>query len=281
MKKIIALLVLVGMIFSVCLAGCGQQSQIAETSQPSEYGQLHQVESNVLMENTIIHEGLTEVLPDLKTLVRDSLSEKDYLNWEQFETVSEIREFKSPELVGNFAETTAFYPAGTHIIVVCPKFFTIGNGDQQTYSLAHELVHSLTGVGKSGEEASMNLFMEGITDYLTNSMLVDTNLKYVPTYQNELYCIAWLAALYGDDGIAKTICGGKIISFIDKQAGKTGTGASLHNVLATLDKSNDQEEVRDAILAEISILQTISGENTEVSEKFTEIFKAAYAPYLN
>lgn len=95
MKKIIALLVLVGMIFSVCLAGCGQQSQIAETSQPSGYGQLHQVESNVLMENTIIHEGLTEVLPDLKTLVRDSLSEKDYLNWEQFETVSEIRELKA------------------------------------------------------------------------------------------------------------------------------------------------------------------------------------------
>ena len=127
----------------------------------------------------------------------------------------------------------------------------------------------------------MNLFMEGITDYLTNSMLVGTSLKYVPTYQNELYCIAWLAALYGDDNIAKIICSGEIISFIDEQAGKTGTGASLHNVLATLDKSNDQEEVRGAILAEISILQTISGENTEVSEKFTEIFKAAYAPYLN
>jgi hypothetical protein len=233
------------------------------------------------MENTIIHEGLTEVLPDLKTLVRDSLSKKDYLNWEQFETVSEIREFKSPELVGDFAKTTAFYPAGTRMIIVCPKFFAIGNGDQQTYSLAHELVHSLTGVGKSGEEASMNLFMEGITDYLTNSMLVGTNLKYVPTYQNELYCIAWLAALYGDDNIAKIICSGEIISFIDEQAGKTGTGASLHNVLATLDKSNDQKEARDAILTEISILQTMSGEKIEISEKFTEIFKAAYAPYLN
>ena len=281
MKKIIALVVLVGMIFSVCLAGCGQQSQIAETSQPSEYDQLHQVESNVLMENTIIHEGLTGVLPGLKTLVRDSLSEKDYLNWGQFETVSEIREFKSPELVGDFAETTAFYPAGSCMIIVCPKFFAIGNGDQQTYSLAHELVHSLTGVGRSGEEASMNLFMEGITDYLTNSMLVGTSLKYVPTYQNELYCIAWLAALYGDDNIAKIICGGEIIDFIDGQTGKTGTGASLHNVLATLDKSNDKKEARDAILTGISILQTISGENTEISEKFTKIFQAAYAPYLN
>jgi hypothetical protein len=28
-------------------------------------------------------------------------------------------------------------------------------------------------------------------------------------------------------------------------------------------------------------LQTMSGEKIEISEKFTEIFKAAYAPYLN
>ena len=44
--------------------------------------------------------------------------------------------------LSGFAETTAFYAAGSHAIVVCPKFFDIGNGDQQTYILAHELVHS-------------------------------------------------------------------------------------------------------------------------------------------
>ena len=281
MKKIIALLILVSVVFSICLVGCGQQSQIAETSQSAEYDQLRRIEPSNLLESTTIHEGLTDILPDLKDLIRGSLGEKDYLNWEQFEDVSEIREFKSPELVGDFAETTAFYPAGSCMIIVCPEFFAIGNGNQQTYSLAHELVHSLTGVGRSGEEASMNLFMEGITDYLTNSMLVGTSLKYVPTYQNELYYIAWLAALYGDDNIAKIICGGEIIDFIDGQTGKTGTGASLHNVLATLDKSNDQKEARDAILTEIDILQIVSGKNTAVSEKFTEIFKAAYTPYLN
>jgi hypothetical protein len=127
----------------------------------------------------------------------------------------------------------------------------------------------------------MNLFMEGITDYLTNSMLVGASLKYVLTYQNELYWIAWLAALYGDDDIVRIICSGEIINFIDRQTGKTGTGASLHNALVTLDKSNSQKEVRDAILTEIDILRTVSSKNTAVSEKFTEIFKAAYAPYLN
>jgi hypothetical protein len=69
------------------------------------------------------------VLPDLKNLIKNSLGEKDYLNWGQFEDVSEIREFKSPELVGDFAETTAFYPAGSRMVIVCLKFFAIENGD--------------------------------------------------------------------------------------------------------------------------------------------------------
>lgn len=281
MKKIIALLVLVGVVLSACLSGCGQQEQTTATSPPSEYNQPHWIQSNELAENTIVYEMLTEVLPDLKDLIRGSLGDKDYLDWQQFEAVSEIREFKNSEAVGDFAETTAFYPTGSHMVVVCPRFFSIGNGDQQTYVLTHELVHALTGSGKGGEEKSMNLFMEGITDYLTDSMLMNTSLKYTMVYQNELYCIFWLTALYGDDEITKVVCDGEILEFIDEQAGRAGTGAELHNALATLDKSTDRGEVKNAILAEIDILRTMSGPNTEVSEKFTEIFKAAYAPYLN
>lgn len=281
MKKIIAWLALISMVLSACLSGCGQQEQTAVTSPPSEYNQPHWIQSNELAENTIVHEGLTEVLPDLKDLIRGSLGDKDYLDWQQFEAVSEIREFKSPEAVGDFAKTTAFYPTGSHMVVVCPRFFSIGNGDQQTYALAHELVHSLTGSGKGGEEKSMNLFMEGITDYLADSMLVNTSLNYTLVYQNELYCIFWLAALYGDDEITKVVCDGEILEFIDEQAGRAGAGAELHNALATLDKSADRDEVKNAILTEIDILITVSGLNIEVSEKFTEIFKAAYAPYLN
>ena len=281
MKKIVALLILASVVFSVCLVGCGQPSQTVATSPPSEYNQIHRIESNRLAEDTVVHEGLTDILPDLKDLVRDSLGDRDYLNWEQFEAVCEIREFKSPETVGDFAETTAFYPAGSRMVVVCPKFFNIGDGDQQTYTLAHELVHALTGSGKSGEEKSTNLFMEGITDYLTNSMLINTDLNYTPNYQNELYCIFWLATLYGDDKIVEIICSGRILEFIDEQTGRVGDGANLHNALATLDKSNSREEVRNAILAEINILRAVSGSNIEVSEKFTEIFKTAYAPYLN
>lgn len=242
---------------------------------------MKQIYSKDLEKNTVIHEGLTEILPDLKDLVRASLDDKGYLNWAQFEEVSEIREFKSPELVGDFAETTAFYAAGSHAIVVCPKFFGIENGDQQTYALAHELTHSLVGTGKDGEERSMNLFIEGITDYLVGTMLAGTSLKYDLTYQNELYCISWLTAIYGTDEIVETIRDGEIIEFIDKQTGRANAGAELHNALGTLDHGRDHEAIKNSLLTEIDILRTMSGSNIELREKYTEIFKTAYAPYLN
>lgn len=281
MQKIAWFLVFVVLV--ACLAGCGQQSQtiVATTDQPSGYNQIHQINSNELTQNTIIHEGLTELLPDMKNLIRDSLDGKDYLDWAQFEAVSEIREFKSPDLVGDFTETTAFYVASSHMIVVCPKFFSIGNGDQQTYTLAHELVHSLVGVGEDGKEKSMNLFIEGVTDHLAGLILTNANLNYSLTYQNELYCISWLMALYGTEEIAKTICSGKILEFIDEQTGRANAGAEVHNALATLDHSKNSEEVKNAILTEIEILRKMSNLNVETRERFTAIFKAAYAPYLN
>ena len=278
MQKIAYLLVC--MIFIACLVGCGQQKQtLAE--QPSEYNQLHRIESGELEQNTVINEGLTELLPDLKDLIRDSLRNMDYLDWAQFESLFEIREFKKPELAGDFAETTAFYATGSHAIVVCPKFFDVGDGDQQTYVLAHEAVHALVGVGKNGEESSVNLFVEGITDYLVDSMLTGTNLKYSLTYQNELYCIHWLVALYGTDQITEIIYSGEIIDFVNEQSGKDNAGTMLHNALATLDHSRDSGKVKEAILAEIDILRAMSSSNIEVREKFTEIFETAYAPYLN
>ena len=273
-------LLLVCTMFVTCLVGCGQQNQTT-TNQPSEYNQLHQIRSDELNQNTVIHEGLTELLPDLKNLIKDSLSDKDYLDWTQFESVSEIREFKSPELVGDFVETTAFYAAGSHAIVVCPKFFDIGDGDQQTYVLAHEAIHSLVGVSKTGEERSVNLFVEGITDYLAGSILADTNLNYSLTYQNELYCIHWLVALYGSDQITEIICNGEIIDFINERTGRDNAGIELHNALATLDHGKDGEEIKKAILTEIDILRAMSGTNVEIREKYTEIFQTAYAPYLN
>lgn len=277
MRKITCLLMCI--VFIICLVGCGQQNQTA-ANQPSEYNQLHQIESGELKQNTIIHEGLTELLPDLKKLIRDALSDKDYLDWVQFENLSEIREFKNPELVGVFTETTAFYAAESHAIVVCPKFFEIEDGDQQTYVLAHEAVHSLVGVGKNSEESSVNLFVEGITDYIVGSILAETDLNYSLTYQNELYCIHWLESLYGADQITEIICSGKIIDFINERAGKD-SAAVLHNALATLDHSKDSEEIKEAILVEIDILRAMSDSNVEVREKFTEVFETAYAPYLN
>ncbi len=278
MRKIALFLACI--IFVACLVGCGQKNQTI-ANQPSEYNRLHQIGSEELKQNTILHEGLTELLPDLKDLIRDSLSDKDYLDWAQFENVSEIREFKSPELVGDFAETTAFYAAGSNAIVVCPKFFDIGDGDQQTYVLAHEAIHALVGVGEDGKERTVNLFVEGITDYLTGSILADTNLSYSLTYQNELYCFYWLVALYGADQITETICSGRIIDFINEQAGRDNAGIELHNALAILDHGKDSGEIKKAILTEVDILRAMSGTNVEIREKFTEIFETAYAPYLN
>lgn len=278
MRKIALLLAFV--IFAACLVGCGQQNQTI-ADQPSEYNRLHQIRPEELKQNTILHEGLTELLPDLKDLIRDSLNDKDYLDWEQFESISEIREFKNPEVAGDFAETTAFYAAGSNAIVVCPRFFEIRDGDQQTYVLAHEAIHALVGVGKDGNERSMNLFIEGITDYLVGSILADTDLNYSLTYQNELYCLYWLVALYGTDQITETICNGSVIDFINEQADRDNAGIELHNALATLDHGKDSGEVKKAILTEIGILRAMSGSNVEIREKFTEIFETAYAPYLN
>ncbi len=265
---------------TVCLAGCVEQEKTT-TSQPTISSQLNQIRSDELEKNTVIHSGLSSVLPNLKEMIKEALNEHDFLDWEQFENVSEIREFKDPNLAGDFADKTAFYATGSDIIVVCPNFFGIKEGDQQTYTLTHELIHSLVGVGKVGAENTMYLFMEGVTDYLANLVLFDTGLEYSLNYQNELYCISWLMALYGNNEIAKTICGGEIINFVNEQAGNTDAGATLHNSLFILDKSKDREDVKNAILNELDILRTISGSNIEVREKFTKILEAAYVPYLN
>lgn len=278
MKKVVCLLLAI--MVTVCLAGCTERERTT-TSQPTINNSLHQVRSGELEKNTAIHSGLSSVLPDLKEMIKEALGEYDFLDWEQFENVSEIREFKDPNLAGDFADKTAFYATGSGIIVVCPNFFSIKEGDQQTYTLTHELIHSLVGVGKVGAEDTMCLFMEGVTDYLANLVLFDTGLEYSLNYQNELYCISWLMALYGNNEITKTICGGEIINFVNEQVGNTDAGTILHNSLLVLDKSKDREDVKNAILNELDILRTISGSNIEVREKFTKIFETAYAPYLN
>lgn len=278
MRKI-AWLLLVSMIF--CLAGCAKQEQTTTTNQPVEHSQSHWIKSKDLKEQTNIHEDLTSVLPDLKEMVTEALGESDYLDWEQFENVTEIREFKDPNLAKTFTDATAFYAAGSHMIIVCPDFFSIESGDQQTYILTHELIHSLVGVGKNGSEETMNCFMEGIADYLANQVLFNTNLDYSLVYQNELYCISWLMALYGNDNIAKIICSGDILDFVSEQTGDSNAGADLHSSLVAIDKSKDHEAVKNAILTEINILKKISGSNTEVCEQFTKLFEKNYAPYLN
>lgn len=264
----------------ICLAGCAKQEQVT-TSQTTKYSQSQWIESNDLKEQTIIHDGLTDVLPDLKNLVAESLDGYDYLDWSQFKSVAEIREFKDPNLAKTFTDATAFYAVGSNIIVVCPDFFSIENSDQQTYILAHELTHSLVGVGKNGSEETMNRFMEGITDYLVNQVLYNTDLKYDLVYQNELYCLSWLMALYGNDNIVKTICSGNILDFVDEQTGHADAGKKLHDSLVTIDESKDRETVKNAILTEMDILKKMSGSNTKVCEKFTKIFERNYAPYLN
>ena len=277
MKKIA--LFLVTMVVTLSLIGCGQQNQMAD-HQTSSYNQMHRIEHNELQKNTIIHQELTDLLPTLKEWVKESLVEADYLDWEQFENVCEVREFKSPELAGDLSDVVACYPYGTRMIVVCPEFFDSKSGGQRTYNLMHELVHSLVGVGKHGKEEATHLFVEGITDYLTYLVLANTGLDYSLIYLNELNCIAWLATLYGSDSITEMLCTGSILDFVDEKAGEKGAGAKLHNALATIDKSQNREEVKEAILTEIDILRAVSGSNVEVREKLTEAFYASYAPYL-
>ena len=88
-------------------------------------------------------------------------------------------------------------------------------------------------------------------------------------------------ALYGADQITETICSGRIIDFINEQAGRDNAGIELHNALAILDHGKDSGEIKKAILTEVDILRAMSGTNVEIREKFTEIFETAYAPYLN
>lgn len=277
MRKI-AWLLLVSMIF--CLVGCAKQEQ-ATTSQTTKYSQSHWIKSSDLKEQTTIHEDLTKILPDLKNLIEEALRGYDYLDWVQFGKVSEIREFKDQTFAKEFTNATAFYAAGSHIIVVCSDFFSIENSDQQTYILTHELMHSLVGVGKDGSEETMNCFMEGIADYLVNQVLFNTNLKYDLVYQNELYCLSWLMALYGNDNITKIICSGDILDFVDEQTGDADAGKKLHDALAIIDKSKDRKAVKNAILTEMDILKKMSSSNTKVCKQFTKVFEENYAPYLN
>ena len=278
MKKF-AWLLIVGIIF--CLNGCAQQEQTTTIDQSTEYIHSHWVKASDLREQTVIHEGLTRILPDLKELVNEAFSGSDYLDWVQFGSVTEIREFKNPNLFETFTDTTAFYAAGSHMIVVCPNFFNIKDSGQQTYILIHELMHSLIGVGKNGSEETMNCFMEGIADYMANQVLFDTGLKYNLVYQNELYCISWLMALYGNEDVVKMICSGDMPDFISEQTGDPDAGMNLHSSLAIIDKSKDHEAVKNAILTEMDILKKMSRSNTKVCEQFTNIFEKAYAPYLN
>ena len=238
-----------------------------------------------IAEQTILHEGLTDVLPELKSwIVNSDLSGKEYLQWDQFEKVSQIREFKNQDFARDYTETTAFHIITTDMIVVCPRFFSIESGDQRVYSLMHELMHSLVGVGRSGAESSMNLFIEGITDYLTFVVLSGTNLEdYDLTYKNEIIVISWLASLYGTDTIVESICKGEILDFIDSQS-ELGNGSKIHDNLATIDHSTNREEVKAAILSEMDILVEISknSPNADGTWRLLEQFRQSYAaPYLN
>ncbi len=264
------LLIIFCLLFSILLTGCN------DTKSPSSLETIHKIEANELAAQTIIHERLTDSLPNLKSLVEKSLKEVDYLDWEQFSKISEIREFKT--LPEEFYETTSFYAAGSSMLVVCPKFFALESGDQKTYALIHELIHSLVGTGRAGEESSMNLFVEGVTDYFSSLVLGDT-LDYSLTYQNELYCLSWLMESCGPNNVAKAICDGTILDLVDDATRTEGSGAKLHNALAILDKSPERNEVKQAIMDEMDILSTLSDEPT--SKKYIEIFNAAYAPYLN
>lgn len=276
MKKI-AILILLSIFSSIILTGCKGQNTVA--SESTSIKSLNQIASSDLEENTFRHEKLTKILPDLKNSIDDSLKNLNYLDWEQFEKVSEIREFKNLESAETFKTTTAFYATRTNVIIVCPKFFRLQDGNQRTYVLTHELIHSLVGVGKEGEEKSMYLFIEGITDFLADLVLKDSGLNYNLTYQNESYCISWLLSLYGTEKITKEICAGHILDFIDEQT-EAGTGLKLHRALATIDNSENLDEVKNAIIAEMQILEEMSGPNTEISQKFITLFETAYAPFL-
>ena len=281
MKKIIAFIVAISLF---CLAGCSGQSTTEPKTEATSYNHLRQVNLDDISEQTIPHEGLTEILPELKSwIVNSDLSGKEYLQWDQFEKVSQIREFKNQDLARDYTETTAFHVITTDMIVVCPRFFSIESGDQRVYSLMHELMHSLVGTGGSGVESSMNLFIEGITDYLTFVVLSGTDLEdYDLTYKNEIIVISWLASLYGTDTIVESICKGEILDFVDSQSG-LGNGSKIHEDLATIDHSTDQEEVKAAILSEMEILVEISknSPNADDTWRLLEQFRQSYAPYLN
>ena len=284
MRKVVFLLAL-SVLTMGFLVGCKQEQNnepevMVEEPDDDQYGHIGKTTIDDLEERTVRHDGLTdESLPGLKELIRGSLRENDFLDWGQFEKVSEIREFKDQESVGEFSDSTAFYPMGSNMVVICPRFFGIEDSEK-VYSLIHEMIHSLVGPGKVGKEESMHLFMEGITDVFTVAVTEANGLEYNMTYWNESYCIVWLTSLYGDKEIARVICNGDILTFIDEKAGEAGCGAKLHNCLTKIDKSSDKKEVKEAILTEIEILQKVSGSNVEVSEKNTEIFEQAYAEYL-
>ena len=268
-KKVLILTIIV----AFCLTGCAEKAN---------YNHLKQVNVNELEEQTIIHEGLTDTLPTLKEWIwNSSLKEKNYLDWASLEKIATVREFKNAELAEDFAEATAFYVMNTDTMVVCPNFFQIESGGQRTYSLTHELMHSLVGVGQSGAEKSMNLFVEGITDHLTYVVLGDT-LEYELNYRNEVYCISWLMSFYGFDTIAESICNGEILDFIDEKS-ETGNGSKLHEDLATIDHSTDMKEVKQAILSEIEILTMLceNSPNADMVQELTEQFQKSYAPCLN
>ena len=129
MKKFIIVLVFV-VSLTITLMGCGKSVSSSMVS------------VDALMSGTTVREDLTSVLPELKQTIREVLTDYDFLNWEQFEKVVEVREIKNPNLAETFARDTGFYVPGLEIIVVSPQFFD-KRGGEKMYVLAHEVIHSL------------------------------------------------------------------------------------------------------------------------------------------
>ena len=258
MRKILVLVILLfAVMFSV--GGCANKTSVK------------------LERNTVRHDELTDkVLPSIKEDIRDSLGNKEYLNWERFNEISEIRWFKSPELVGEFSDSYAFYDRNLNTVIVCPTFFEL-DGERGAYAIIHELMHSLTCV-KEAKKDEENLLAEGVADFTAAKVLADIDINCNITYENEVNCIRWLTSLYGIDFVVEKICKGEMADFIDEQAGD-GSGARLYECLETLDRGNIQSR-KEAVLEEIDILQKVSGSNIEVSKEFTEKFESTYAVYL-
>lgn len=126
----------------------------------------------------------------------------------------------------------------------------------------------------------MNLFIEGITDYLTYTVLEDS-LEYDLTHKNEICCLAWLMSVYGTDIITEKICCGEILDFIDEKS-EIGNGSKIHECLATIDQSTDQQAVKEAVWTEMGILTEVSKNSPEpdLTWKLLEQFRQSYAPYL-